>query len=201
VIGVVGVIDDASRVVTRVFPAAGLDVVLLGTNRGELGGSEYLHTLCGETKGVPPILDLAAERALQRLIVTLVERGLVRSAHDCSEGGFAVALAECCFEGGGIGASVSVDAAAGPEPGVDRQAATLFGESASRVIMSVEPKQTAAVLAASREAGVPAAAIGRTGGRRVQISVEGRLAIDAAVLEAEARWSAALANWLDGRAA
>jgi phosphoribosylformylglycinamidine synthase len=200
VIGVVGLIEDASRVVTRVFPAAGLDIVLLGASHGELGGSEYLHTVHGLTRGLPPALDLAAEGALQTLLVDLVARGAVRSAHDCSEGGLAVTLAECCFEGGSIGASVDV-AGAASDGGVDRLTATLFGESTSRVLVSVAPDESASVLAAAKLAGVPAAVIGRTGDRAIRIAVDGTKVIECSVLEAEARWSAALGNWLDSRVA
>ena len=155
VIGVVGVIEDASRTLARAFPDSGLDVVLLGENLGELGGSEYLKTVHGMVRGVPPALDLAQERALQHLLVELAAQGVVRSAHDCAEGGLAVALAECCFENGGIGAEIAIPAAAS-DGGIDRLAATLFGESASRVLVSVSPDHTASVLEKARAAGVPA---------------------------------------------
>ena len=200
VIGVVGVIEDAANVVMRAFPGAGLDVVMLGESFAELGGSEYLKTLHGVIRGVPPALDLERERALQRLLVDLASRRLVRSAHDCAEGGLAVALAECCCEANGLGVDVAIGSVA-PVAGVDRLAGTLFGESASRVLVSVAPDRTATVLEAARAAGVPAAKIGRTGGRTIRISVDGQVTIDLAVSEAEARWSASLANWLDGRAA
>ncbi|MEZ5316476.1 MAG: phosphoribosylformylglycinamidine synthase subunit PurL [Vicinamibacterales bacterium] len=200
VIGVVGVIDDAARVTGRVFPAAALDVVLLGEGHGELGGSEYLKVIHGLLRGVPPALDLARERALQHLVVDLVGRGLVRAAHDCAEGGLAVTLAECSFESGGTGVEVDVPAAPG-DGGVDPVAATLFGESASRVVLAVAPADTDAVIAAAASAGVPAARIGRTGGSRIRITVDGAPAIDVALADAEARWSSALTSWLDGRAA
>jgi phosphoribosylformylglycinamidine synthase len=193
-------IDDASRVVTRIVQDPGLDIVLLGASHGELGGSEYLHTVHGLTRGVPPALDLAAEGALQTLVADLISRGVARSAHDCSEGGLAVTIAECCFEGGGVGASVAI-AGTMSDGGVDRLAATLFGESASRVLVSVAPGETAALLAAARDAGVPTAAIGRTGGSTIRVTVDDTRVIDCPVLEAEARWRAALPNWLDDRAA
>src|SRR5690606_40579746 len=93
----------------------------------------------------------------------LATDGAIRSAHDCAEGGLAVTLAECCFEAGGAGADVDVPVAA-TDGGVDATTATLFGESASRVVVSVAPDRTAAVLAAAHAAGVPAARIGTTGG-------------------------------------
>ncbi len=163
VIGVVGLIEDASCALTRVVPAAGLDLVLLGENLGELGGSEYLKTVHGLVRGVPPVLDLARERALQALLADLATARLLRSAHDCAEGGLAVTLAECCFDTGGLGAEIDVPGAAS-DGGLDRLAATIFGESASRVLVSVAPGSTAAVLEAAERAGVPAARIGRTGG-------------------------------------
>jgi phosphoribosylformylglycinamidine synthase len=200
VIGVVGLLQDAARVRGRVFPDEGLDVILLGESFAELGGSEYLKTMHGAIRGVPPALDLARERALQRLVVEVIGRGLVRSAHDCSEGGFAVTLAECCFESGGLGVDVSVPgvAAAG---GWDRVAATLFGESATRVILGVAPGDAGTVLGAAARAGVPAARIGRSGGRTIRIAIDGQVVVEVAVTDAEARWKAVLANWLDGQAA
>ena len=197
VIGVVGLIEHAARTLTRVFPAEGLDVLLFGENRGELGGSEYLKTVHGLVRGVPPVLDLAREKALIGLLTGLIQEGLLRSAHDCAEGGLAVTLAECCFGSGGVGAEIDV-AAAASDGGVDRLAATLFGESASRVIVSVDPDETTAVLAAARQAGVPATRIGRTGGAAIRIAVDHHIAIDCAVAEAEARWASSLADWLAG---
>jgi phosphoribosylformylglycinamidine synthase len=183
-----------------VFPGPGLDIVLFGDNPGELGGSEYLKTIHGVLAGRPPVLDLQREGALQRLLVALAAAGRIRSAHDCAEGGFAVALAECCFDGNGCGADVSVGPAAS-DGGVDRMAATLFGESATRVIASVAPGEVAAVLALAREAGVPAERIGRTGGASIRIAVGDAGALECAVAVAEARWSGSLADWLEGRAA
>jgi phosphoribosylformylglycinamidine synthase len=200
VIGVVGVIEDASNARARVFPEPGLEIVLLGENHGELGGSEWLATIHGRIAGRPPALDLERERALQALVAGLAARDLIRSAHDCAEGGFAVALAECCFDSGGVGANVSVPEVRGVD-GLDPAAATLFGESASRVIVSVEPGSVAAVLASAEAAGVPAARIGRTGGGAVRIGVAGRVVIDCALSEAEARWGQSLAAGLEGRVA
>jgi len=200
VIGVVGVLDDASRVLTRVFPASELEIVLLGENHGELGGSEYLKTLHGLLRGRPPVLNLDSERALHRLLVDLAARRLIRSAHDCAEGGFAVALSECCFDTGGIGATVSIPAAAS-DGGIDALAATLFGESASRVVVSAASGDVTAVLEAAHAAGVPARKIGRTGGSAIRIAVDDRPALECGVAEAEARWSSALSKLLEGRAA
>jgi phosphoribosylformylglycinamidine synthase II len=200
VIGVVGVIDHADRVLTRVFPAAGLDVVLLGEGRGELGGSEYLLAVHGLIRGVPPALDLARERALLALMASLAAEKRLRSAHDCAEGGLAIALAECCFDSNGCGANVDIPAVT-TAAGLDPLAAALFGESAGRIIVSVNPDATSGVLAAARAAGVPAARIGRTGGSSIRIAVDRRVAIDCPIADAESRWASSLAEWLAGRAA
>jgi phosphoribosylformylglycinamidine synthase II len=200
VIGVVGLVEDASRVLARVFPADGLDIVLLGENRGELGGSEYLLTLHGLLRGAPPVLDLDRERALQQLVVSLAASGSIRSAHDCAEGGFAVTLAECCFDAGGRGAVVDVPVAT-TDGGVDHLAATLFGESASRVIVSVDPASTGAILAEAAKAGIPAAKIGTTGGSRIRIAVAGEVAIDVPVGDAEEAWASSIGRQIDGQVA
>ncbi len=196
IIGVVGLLEDASTVLTRVFPESGLDVVLLGDNPGELGGSEYQVTICGALGGVPPAINLIAERALHELMVALAAERLVRSAHDCADGGVAVTLAECCFGSGGIGVNVSVPAAA-TDGGLTADVAALFGESPSRVILSVSPEHTAAVLGRAGAAGVPARRIGTTGGDRVCITVDGRAAIDSPLVDAEHRWSTGLSQWLE----
>jgi phosphoribosylformylglycinamidine synthase subunit PurL len=200
VIGVVGLIEDASRTLTRKFAEAGHDIVLFGDNLGELGGSEYLKTLYGLVRGVPPALDLVQERALQSVIVGLASRGILRSAHDCAEGGIAVAVAECCFETGGIGADVDL-APALSDGGVDALAATLFGESASRVVVSVPPEWTSDVLSKAAEAGLRAVRIGSTGGAMLRISVAGQVAIECHLTVAEERWATGLETWLAGRAA
>jgi phosphoribosylformylglycinamidine synthase II len=200
VIGVVGLLEDADRVLRRPFPDAGLDVVLLGEGFGELGGSEFLKTIHGLVRGLPPRLDLVREKALQHLMVELASEGLVRSAHDCAEGGIAVTIAECCFETAGVGVSIDVPSVEATG-GFDSLTAALFGESASRVIVSTDPAQAGSVLARAQAAGVPAARIGRTGGARIVMTVGGEAAIDVSLASAEERWTTSLAAWVAGRAA
>ena len=103
IIGVVGLIEDAAHVVSRTFKQAGDEIVLLGEGYGELGGSEYLKTVHGLVQGQPPALDLDKERALIALLTRAAAAGRLQSAHDCSDGGVAVTLAECAFDTGGIG--------------------------------------------------------------------------------------------------
>jgi len=203
VIGVLGLIEKADTALSRVFPKEALDVVLLGSTRAEFGGSEYLKTIHGLVRGVPPALDIELERALQSLLVEAASKRWIRSAHDCADGGFAVALAECCFTGG-PGADVSVPAAASTEAGessFDAATSALFAESASRAIVSVAGGQTEALLARAAALGVPAAVIGRTGGGRIVIRVDGVAAIDCAVAEAEQHWANGLAKYFESKVA
>jgi phosphoribosylformylglycinamidine synthase len=181
ILGVVGLMDDAASVTTRTFKTAGDAIVLLGEDRGELGGSEYLRTVHGLVRGDAPSLDLARERALQTLIVDLIRANLVRSAHDCSDGGVAVTVAESCFDTDGVGASVEL-----------RSADELFSETASRIVVSVAASKEKDVLARAAAARVPARRIGMTGGARIVISAAGQKAIDVAVADAEHLWTTAI---------
>src|SRR4029077_1758419 len=112
VIGVVGVLDDADCVVSRRFQREGDALILLGDDTVTIGGSEYLKVVHQMVRGVPPAIDLERERALQALLADLAVARLLGSAHDCSDGGLAVTLAECCFDSGGIGAEIALDVAA-----------------------------------------------------------------------------------------
>jgi phosphoribosylformylglycinamidine synthase len=196
VIGVVGLIDDASRVTSRVFKGAGDAVILLGEDRGELGGSEYLKTIHGLVRGSTPQLDLGREAALIRLVTSAIGDGLVRSAHDVSDGGIAVTLAECCFDTGGLGVTVDVPSC----PSLPSLFA-FFSESASRIVLSVEASKEQDVLARAAAAGVPARRIGTTGGDRLRVTVDGAAAIDVAVSEAEHLWSTAIEQYFKRTAA
>jgi phosphoribosylformylglycinamidine synthase subunit PurL len=200
VIGVVGLLEHADRVIGSRFVEAGDVIVLLGESRGELGGSEYLKLVYDQVRGAPPALDLDRERKLQALLVSLAEARLIRSADDCSDGGIAVTLAECCF-GSGIGAEVSIDSAGPGTHVLQNDHAALFGESASRVIVSATPERVAMVLAQAAAAGVPAQALGRTGGSRLRIATGGRAAIDVPVEDAERAWSAAIDSFFEKKIA
>ncbi|MDQ3488526.1 MAG: phosphoribosylformylglycinamidine synthase subunit PurL [Acidobacteriota bacterium] len=194
VLGIVGLIEDASCAISRAFRGANDNVLLLGETLDELGGSEYLKTVHGLVKGQPPQLDMAKERALIELLGRAASAKLLHSAHDCSDGGIAVTLAECTFDAAGIGCEVDVP------PAAARLDATLFSESASRVVVSAAQDQTDALLRIAKEAGVPARVIGQTGGTRLKIAVAGQPAIDCDVREAENRWSSALEGFFQRQA-
>jgi len=199
VIGVVGLIEDADRVVGRAFRSAGDVVVLLGESRNEFGGSEFLQVVHDQIRGIPPQLDLSREAALQRVLVEGANSGVIRSAHDCAEGGLAITLAECCFGTPfGVDANLAAVSDASDEY---RDTAPLFAESASRAVVSVEPGRVAALLSMAAAAGVTATEIGRVGGSRIQIAVEGRSAINELVSDAERIWATAIESWFEQRRA
>jgi phosphoribosylformylglycinamidine synthase II len=199
VLGVVGLIEDARKVLGRSFKARGDTIVLLGKTCHELGGSEYLKATEQLVAGVPPDIDLQAEKALHRLLVAVAREGLIRSAHDCTEGGLAVTLSECAFTTGGVGLSVSLPETAAPEGWTS--ASTLFSESASRAVVSVAHEHVDALLSRAKAYGVPAAEIGTTGTRRISVSIDGHNVIDLSVEEAERIWDGALEKYFKQRAA
>jgi phosphoribosylformylglycinamidine synthase subunit PurL len=193
VLGVVGLVEDASKVIGRQFRAADLDVVLLGEDRGELGASEYLRVLHGTVAGCPPEVDLAHERALHRLLVEAAAQGLVHAAHDCADGGLAITLAECCFGPHGVGVAVTLDSVE-PAAGGGRVAAALFGETAGRVVVAVAGGVLDRFFELAAREGVPARTIGRTGGDRISMAVDGDTVIDEPLSGAERAWSEAIAS-------
>ncbi|HLG55809.1 MAG TPA: phosphoribosylformylglycinamidine synthase subunit PurL [Vicinamibacterales bacterium] len=199
VLGVVGLIEDADTVVRRAFRSAGDVVILLGDSHDELGGSEYLKVVHGLIRGVPPKLDLAREAALQRLLVDGAAAGLIRSAHDCAEGGLAVTVAESCFDSS-LGVDVDV-AGVASDAAKHRDIATLFGESASRVVMSVSAARAAELLSMAAAVDVPAIRIGVVGGDRIRIAIDGRRLLDESLVAAEQVWSMAIEGYFERRRA
>jgi phosphoribosylformylglycinamidine synthase subunit PurL len=133
VIGMVGLIDNLLHVTRATFEQDGDTVLLLGENRGELGGSEYLATIHGEVYGAPPVCDLEREKAVIDALLEAIRGGIVNSAHDCSDGGLAVALAECCIANpdAPIGADIDVST-------FDKLTTReiLFGETQGRIVLS-----------------------------------------------------------------
>jgi phosphoribosylformylglycinamidine synthase II len=178
-LGAVGLVRDPGDVVRATFPGAGLSVVLLGGPLGgPLGGSEYVAWRTGEVKGTPPRIDLALEARLQALVLELCRAGLLRSAHDVSDGGLAIALAECCVAGDDAAAMVGAEVAIDVE---EPLAAALFGEAPSRVVASARPEDVTEIVRRASAVGVPVQISGTTGGARLAIACGGRRVVDVAL--------------------
>jgi phosphoribosylformylglycinamidine synthase len=155
-LGAVGLLPDIDQRCGAAFRRAGDRIALLGATKGALGGSEYLKAFHGKTAGLPPRLDAKAELALQATVRGLIRASLVASAHDLSEGGLAVALAECCMMDPTVSFGARVTIESGPVP----LHAFLFGEDASRVLVSFEGRHYEQVERAVLGAGVPFEIIG-----------------------------------------
>jgi phosphoribosylformylglycinamidine synthase subunit PurL len=179
-VAMVGVIPDLRHLPEASFLAAGDRIVLLGRTESEFGGSAYLRLLFGIEQGLPPAVDLAAESRLAALLRRLVAEGLIHTAHDLSEGGLAIALAEACF-GRLLGAEVEVPLAA-----VD-----LFSETQARAIVAARPASLDRLLRAAEEAGVPALPIGAVGGADLVLRAGGET-WRAPVADLHEVWSTAL---------
>ena len=184
VVGMVGLIRDLDHITTQEFKAEGDVVFLVGETKAELGGSEFQAVIHGVTEGRPPACDLETEKRVQRAVLDAIRSGLVASAHDLSDGGLAVALAEACF-GRGLGADI--DYAIGLRPDI-----ALFSESQSRILLSAAPDKADALAERLAAHGVPVQRLGTVGGTRLRVAVNGRAAIDAEVDELRQIWRDAI---------
>ncbi|HYY95588.1 MAG TPA: phosphoribosylformylglycinamidine synthase subunit PurL, partial [Pyrinomonadaceae bacterium] len=200
VIGMVGLVEDVRRVVTQGFKRAGHLVALVGETEDDLSASEYAATVEGraleemiEAGARVPRLDLERERKVQDAVLRAAEGGLLESAHDCSDGGLSVALAECCFSSlgrAGIGAEVKLDAAE------LTPAAQLFSETPSRVLVSFDESQRTRLERIVSGAGAPLRVIGRVGGGDLRVNVNGEELISQSVAELEVAWRSSLGRKL-----
>ncbi len=165
VIGMVGLLEDVDKVVRSHFQEAGDRIILLGRTGPDLGGSEYLHHLHGVLAGDAPRLNLELEKRTQECLRQAISRGWVRSAHDCSEGGLAVALAECCILDlhNPLGARVTL------ERGELSTTDLLFAETPSRIVISLHPKHVQDLLELAASMRVPADEIGEVVSNRFRI--------------------------------
>jgi len=193
VIGVVGILEDIHKTAKMHFAQAGRKIVLLRANETgdavdaelEFGSSEYAKEILGAVWGYPPELDIEREATLQRALVAIIRAGLVESAHDCSDGGLAVALAESALPGE-VGLSVRL-----PKQKVSLEF-LLFGEDASRVVLSCDPIHLPRIQQVAEEYGVIADVLGETGTDSVEITVDGQLVISASIAELREAYEGAL---------
>jgi phosphoribosylformylglycinamidine synthase len=192
IIGMVGLLDDVAHATDQWFKAEGDVVALLGETREELGGTEYLAVRFGLVQGGPPGLDLEMERAVQRACLEAIRAGMIRSAHDCSDGGLAVALAESCMRGGTRPVGLDVELA-----GAIRPDALLFGESQSRIIVSLSESDWPGLARIAATHRVPLRRLGTVGGSRFRLRGPG-VAIDLPIEELERSWMGGLPAALRG---
>jgi phosphoribosylformylglycinamidine synthase len=180
VIGMLGLIDDPKNITTQWFKGSGDAVLLLGeicerTPTLGLGGSEYLKRIHKLKTGAPPRMDLPHAKRIHDACLDFIHRGWVKSAHDCSEGGLAVALAECCMSNGDAMVGAGIDLS----QFTDRLDAVLFGETQSRIVLSCGPQHVEEIL----HSGLPVTRLGTTGGTSLKISAfQGALTWDVAGL-------------------
>ena len=163
-IGMVGLIDEERHITTQWFKNAGDVVILAGQDGNELGGSQFLKVCHGRKQGPPPRVDLELEIKVQNAVRDLIREGLVKSAHDCSEGGLAVALTECCFNPSGFCLGVDVDLNFS-----DTATEILFNESQSRIVISVAADDAEKMMSILREGGVPSRQLGKVGGDELRV--------------------------------
>ncbi|UCC39999.1 MAG: phosphoribosylformylglycinamidine synthase subunit PurL [Candidatus Aminicenantes bacterium] len=182
VLGVVGLLDDITNAVSPGFKEDEDAVVLLGENREELGASEYLKCLFDLEKGIPPQIDLEAEKRVHEVCIAAASQGILHSAHDISEGGLAVCLAESSFlSEEKIGFNVDLQDKM-------RTDVLLFGETQSRIVVTVKSPDLHKLLELARKKKIKATQIGKTGGKRIVISHNNQEIIDLPVEEAHRVW-------------
>ena len=170
VIGMVGIIKNVANITTTWFKESGDDIYLIGETWDEIGGTEYLKTIHSLVTGKIPSIDLNLHKRTIDFILALINDGLVQSAQDISDGGFAVALAECCIPNG-IGASITVDASF-------RSDSLLFGETQSRIIISARNENGSKILTLAEASGISIKKIGSTGGSNLKINEYINLPVD-----------------------
>src|SRR5438477_4939469 len=178
-IGMVGLIEKEEHITTQWFKNAGDEIILVGKVGDGLGGSRFLKVCHGKRIGPPPHIDLAREIEIQNAVRDLIRAGLVRSAHDCSEGGLAVALAESCFNPTGFygadvdlgGAEAAVPAASSEYLAGDTPATALFNESQSRIVISVTPENLEKTMSILQKGDVPHQRLGTVTGDELRIRV------------------------------
>ena len=186
-IGMVGLIDNLVNHTRQWFLEDGDVIALIGSQKTGLGGSEYLSVIHGIEKGLPPEMDLAREKASHEACLQGIKAGIILSAHDVSEGGLAIALAEACLNpDGAVGAEVDIEL-----EGL-RIDDALFGEAQSRIVVSLKQEDLEGLKAIARKAGAPLSVIGKVGGGRLKI---GRL-VDTGLDEISNAWSGALEKYL-----
>jgi phosphoribosylformylglycinamidine synthase len=188
IVGMVGLLRDKSKIVTQYFKAAKDIILVFGRNKEELGGSEYLKTIHGLKKGNCPSIDLKLEKSVQKTTLEAIEKELIQSAHDCSEGGIAIALAESCISNPAKKLGAVINLASQHM----RQDALLFGETQSRIIISVRQKNVKKLMQIAKKNKTPVSIIGEVKGKSLAINQ----LVNISVNDLHKAWSTAIENYL-----
>ncbi|MDR5658592.1 phosphoribosylformylglycinamidine synthase subunit PurL [Serpentinicella sp. ANB-PHB4] len=184
IIGMVGVLDDVEKACTSDFKDEGDVILLVGETKDELGGSEYLSRIHGLETGQVPFLNMALEKRLQKLVLETIEEGLVQSAHDLSEGGLAIALAESAISGN-VGAKVSLETEL-------RADIALYAESQSRFLITVKKENLTKIKEKISQSESPYTILGEVGGDTLEINVNGDKNTCLPIVEMEDAWRGAI---------
>ena len=201
IIGMVGLIEREDDITTQWFKESGDHILLIGETREDIGGTEYLKIIHSREQGMPPYLDVEQEQAVQQCVLTLIQKGWVESAHDCSEGGLLVTIAECCVThpSRAFGATIALNQER------LRLDALLFGESPSRIVISVKEENISKVTQYIQDLGtkVPMSVLGQVTNRdQMAVTVEGERekqvqSFSWAVKDLADRWKNSLAQQLE----
>lgn len=189
IIGMVGVLEDVDKVCTMDFKSEGDNIILLGKNTDEIGGSEYLSRIHGLEKGEVPFINFALETKLQNLVLESIEKGLVKSAHDISEGGLGIALAKSAINGR-LGARININSSM-------RKDLLLFSEGQSRFILTIRDEDMDEFIKEIDKLELPYEILGKVTGDRLEISVNNDLVVDLTIDEMEEVWRGAI-KWIMG---
>jgi len=187
-IGMIGIVDDVNLACKQYFNKENEAIILLGENKEELGGSEYLSQIHGKVSGSAPALDLKQEQTVQEAALSAIRKGLVSSAHDCSEGGLAVALAECCISNKENMIGASIDA-------LDfnlRCDAVLFGETQSRIVISCPDENISKIEKIAKDINAPFKVIGKTHSTSLNILKDKKELINISCEELLDKWANSL---------
>ena len=190
IVAVVGLIEDQTKIMTQGFKKPGHCIGLIGFTMEDLGGSEYLKVLFDKTEGKPPVLDRKKEKQVQEFCLELIQKGLIQSAHDCSEGGLAIAIAESCFAAPeeALGAKLELESTL-------RGDTLLFGESQSRIVISFPEELTEQIENLALSYHVDFSLIGVTGGSQFTVSINGQEYIKQEIESIKNIWKTSLGRY------
>ena len=189
-IAVVGLIEDQNRIMTQGFKKSGDQIALIGFTMEELGGTEYLKIMFDRSEGKPPVLDRKHEKQVQDFCWELIQKGFISSAHDCSEGGLAIAVAESCFSYGGqtLGATLTLESTL-------RNDTLLFGETQSRIIISFPEERINEIEDLAMTFPVDFSLIGKVGGSHFTVTVNEEEVIKQEINILKEIWKTSLGNY------